>query len=108
MSAPKFTAAPWRLQEFGDLGHINVRASCRNGATVLGRVNGGDEEGVANAKLIAAAPDLYDAVKGLLSYGQLLRLVDPGVAASVDSDPAWTKAREAIARAHEGEFECPV
>jgi hypothetical protein len=45
--------------------------------------------------------ELVDALRGLLGWGTLAKLIDPGIAASIEGDEAWTKARAAIKRAEE-------
>lgn len=53
-----------------------------------------DKEQAANARLIAAAPDLLEALKGLCRQGI--------TSTAADWDTAWSTARAAIAKA-EGE-----
>ncbi len=91
----KHTKAPWEWlgeKVFGD-----------DGLTVCSDVNGEDQETYeANARLIAAAPDLYEALQGLIS------LLDSGCCAAAIRDEdgpvgsAMRLARAAIAKA-EGE-----
>jgi hypothetical protein len=58
VSAPSFTKGPWEVRE----GFIGPRLSPNSSIQVkVARIAGGysDEEGNANARLIAAAPELY-------------------------------------------------
>lgn len=68
MTKPKFTKGPWRIGDADDFGDFVVQhdgealaiASVVNGGVkdYLGRT----EEHVANAHLISAAPDMYEAL----------------------------------------------
>jgi hypothetical protein len=65
MGARKFTPGPWWFSN-GDLLRVGTkgRGLIICGVHKLGRLTGAvrEEEAVANGKLIAAAPDLYDAL----------------------------------------------
>lgn len=60
MTEPKFTPAPWMLDEDGEV------LDCNNDSIALLEIDDFDaeieQELKANANLIAAAPDLYDAL----------------------------------------------
>ena len=67
MAAPKFTPAPWKIE--GDLSALPEDI----GVGICNRSHDGDDWNVAsvhssaaNARLIAAAPDLYEALVDLL------------------------------------------
>lgn len=59
----KHTKGPWYLDKFGDLKSGSSK-STRNMVPFYG-VLSGSEEAKANSILIAAAPDLLEALKGL-------------------------------------------
>lgn len=74
MSAPKHTPGPWHWTESGRLEPVNMPES-RNIAVILNSdgclvyrdaAAGWDDEQAANLALIAAAPDLLNALKGML------------------------------------------
>lgn len=72
MNDTKYTPGPWRLLPgFQYLGRMSVTLQTGNGKLNLARIflNGPTtrEEGTENAHLIAAAPELYEALKELLS-----------------------------------------
>lgn len=62
-------------------------------ARVFGAPGGKPDEGVANARLIAAAPDLLDALEGLMRSTGALH------GSSVADTPAEKTARAALAKA---------
>lgn len=82
MSTPQFTPGPWRVSESG---HI-IAADDRK--TVIANVGNVYNESVAaDARLIAAAPDLLSALKRVLAgfeSNAFQRNTDG------DFDPAWT------------------
>lgn len=49
-----------------------------------------------DAQLMAAAPVLLARLQGLLAWGALARLLDPGISASIKGDPVWTDARDLL------------
>ncbi len=62
METTKFTKGPWRTKQ---LGHTQYRSIDANEWEYLARVSApldGEKEGIANANLIAAAPDLYQVL----------------------------------------------
>lgn len=63
MSAPKFTPGPWRMHDM----EAGVIVAGRPGGEVA-NVNNGFGDRDANAALIAAAPDLYEALKSAVSW----------------------------------------
>lgn len=74
----KYTQAPWELIHFGgpQIGH---KASGEAVCTMWGDENDPADPFHANARLIAAAPDLYEALKELFdSYKQLADSGDAG------------------------------
>ena len=73
----KHTPAPWRIEwgmsQGGD-GHHVCDASDMGPLSIIASVHFHDDadgETKANARLIAAAPDLLAALRGLLDYGSL-------------------------------------
>ena len=87
MSAHKHTPGPWCVEGVG------IRALVRagiNGVIVAVRHRLSAQEHEANARLIAAAPELLESVKALLGCMSL---------AGWDGDPIAVKALAAIAKA---------
>lgn len=99
----KFTKGPWKIHAINDYQVVgglikptdNNYDSYHPGIVNLGKQSNGtyismpDEERVANALLIAAAPDLYEALTGLLNFCE-----------SHNMDNHWTEAaRAALAKA---------
>ena len=95
MSEPKFTKGPWQseISSEGDC-RVNSDSGFENDCWIIANLYGPDAE--ANQSLIAAAPELYGALKELLhavhteSYEGM--------------KPAATKAQTALAKAR-GEHE---
>jgi hypothetical protein len=94
------TPGPWRVQNKPGKGYGKEFVVY----TPVGRAFEGDQlkpDGVsigaaqANARLAAAAPDLLDALRGLIR--------DIGVSAVYQDHPAYNAARAAIAKATKGE-----
>lgn len=68
MSEAKFTPAPWDSTALSRHKTIVIEYNpdfTQAGGRVVANVTGRDDEGVANAHLIAAAPDLYEALEKL-------------------------------------------
>lgn len=62
------TRAPWRLSDKAPR-YVEARAFDDSWHDVTGRVRGGSpQEADANARLIAAAPEMYDALEATLDY----------------------------------------
>ena len=75
MSEAKHTPGPWQSGESDDFGPIGITAGpfdmppLPNGIWVqVAKVNRHGEQTMANAKLIAAAPDLLEACRRALDY----------------------------------------
>ena len=67
MSETKHTPGPWRVaprSDYPEHADINVDAGTRGYVALCGKA--GDEEAEANARLIAAAPELLDALRETL------------------------------------------
>lgn len=79
----KFTPGPW---------NDNKVIICR-GLTFVAHAHFETEEGVANTRLISAAPDLLEAVNILLPWAESASCGGPDIAADLD------KARAAITKA---------
>lgn len=58
------------------------------------------EEFFANARLCKASPDLYKALKGILSHPGFEMLARSGY--PIDVEPVWRAALAAIAKAEKG------
>lgn len=93
MSAPKHTAGPWEVRfRFGRQTTVSGRQRypiCDTGTAPVVEANHGREE--ANARLIAAAPDLLEALQWLVATTE-----DPDAA---HQGRALDEARAAIAKA---------
>lgn len=64
--APSFTPGPWRVVDTGTpLGREIVDA---NGGAIGFRTHGSDDQALANATLIAAAPELYETLREVLDF----------------------------------------
>ena len=101
MSGAKFTPGPWRVDESHIYGSINAG---RRHVAMANFYNCHDEEvrvtreqQEANAQLISAAPDLFEALKIILEYPY-------GDASPLDDTLVMERARAAIRKA-EGEGE---
>lgn len=91
MSANKHTPGPWFGRPYHD--PILIQGCDEVGLCIAFSCGGGGQkrdEFKANARLIAAAPDLLESVKALLGCMSL---------AGWDGDPIAVKARAAIAKA---------
>ena len=87
MSESKFTPGPWEDRK--DLSILSIRRRTANANVFNKRISW--QEKKANARLIAAAPDMYEAILSVLHADAC------GFAGMMDS--ALTKARAAIAKA---------
>lgn len=71
MSAPKFTPGPWSITA-GRIATNEISATSPRGKSkVIARCSAswsGQEIASANAALIAAAPDLHEALQGCLNF----------------------------------------
>lgn len=105
MSANTFTPGPWDI----DAGFLVTRAHCGGvGIPILalfdpsgeaGFITGSPEECRANARLIAAAPDMIEALRGLLErHVQLVTCGDCGTW-DVEEEPEVIVARAALSKA---------
>ena len=97
MKEAKFTPGPWIVDKSFNADiqapdGLDIATCC---AEILNRHTDG-EEGIANATLIAAAPDMYEALEAaILEYGK------PGGPWNVPSSPGtWIdKAKAALVKA---------
>lgn len=76
------TPAPWTLEPPSVIGYADVRFGIKGSddgcATCISTVHTTDETAQANARLIAAAPDLLTALKKLLSFDDVRYANDRG------------------------------
>lgn len=74
MTEPKFTPGPWKFDgeesAYYDLPTLNILD--KDGDIVAGAVDYIDESSLPNAHLIAAAPDLYNALENVMHEIQFL------------------------------------
>ncbi len=87
MNTSKYTPAPWRLSEENNVwseGGIRI-------ANVCPQSDGAEKE--ANARLIAAAPELLAALEGMMEWARRVKEKNPG--------PEIAKACNAIAKTRE-------
>ena len=112
MSAPKHTPGPWRWTENGRLGSVNT-AESRSIAVILNSdgcmvyrdaADGWDDEQAANLALIAAAPDLLEAMKKLLWVVTDEGRLDAGEFTPYEWDAAVVAANRAIIKAEGGDL----
>jgi hypothetical protein len=93
------TKAPWS--------HLGWIITGGDGSTVARIVpwdsSGTRDEDIANARLIAAAPDLLEALEGMIialrKQARLAHVAGGDVYLSEDNGDVWIKARAAIAKA---------
>lgn len=113
MSEAKHTPGPWMMPHFADdsatCNCTSVLSDSQHGMGCIATVPHGDENepleiAKANARLIAAAPDLLEALKDLLTITIDLRakVAAAGVATSFAELEAITYAETAIAKAEGG------
>ncbi len=84
------TKGPWVIDEFYENGGFyKIRSASENIChTHAFAPSGTTPEAAANAALIAAAPDLYEALKAWLSADEIVQEKGPGV----ESAAAWVAA----------------
>jgi hypothetical protein len=85
MTAPQFTPGPWHVVGRAEEYNLAVCAPRPGNEDRLDSVLG-DEHAEANARLIAAAPELYEVVDHLVN-------------GTADIDTIYEDAREALAKA---------
>ena len=91
----KYTKGEWKINPTGDINDLHIGCVCRFQTLGIADVETeytGEEEALANAHLIAAAPDLLEACKGL--YNQ-----EDWANEDIDSNSPISKAKIAIAKA---------
>ena len=81
MSAPKFTPGPWHAWRNNSYWQIDAEAfdgqigdACASSSNP--EFGGSEELGKANATLMAAAPDLYEALKQAVDYARAIALAE--------------------------------
>jgi len=97
----KHTPGPWKVSIFGD---IETEKTDEYGIAIRriaydeGCLGGGNEEDQANARLIAAAPELLEACKAVVKWAEVF-----GPITSENIEPFIQQCGAAIAKA-EGEL----
>lgn len=101
MNEPKFTPGPWKvhLEESyfvtgPDLGRVAIMTHLKGKHGMLGRRSA--DESAANARLIAAAPDLYEALRGAFDLMSAMRAVASD-RIDISQDSRWLNVRVALA-----------
>ncbi|WP_321905174.1 hypothetical protein [Paraburkholderia tropica] len=89
MSEPKFTKGPWEFDPQGDLPVLQIYCADKKNPF---HHEHSDEEQVANARLMAASPELFEALQEVFAIGE--RLVS-----DVYGSEFVGKARAALAKA---------
>lgn len=102
MTEPKttFTPGPWRASPQGIGGHVWIRSD--DGDFIASVPKGDNDPQKANARLIAAAPDLYAAGEAICAAAaEVEAMLEAGEAAPDDSAmwEAIAKMRAALRRA---------
>jgi hypothetical protein len=92
MNEECFTPGPWKIRMSGSVGTDRMMV-----ASVYPMETEAPEENAANARLIAAAPDLLEACRLLTAYHDGNQ--DDGLVIMLAYDAALSAARAAIARA---------
>ena len=92
---PKFTLGPWRVEAVSDAVRVVVGAGRKK--IILARLSPkqiDEAETHANARLMAAAPEMYEALKLLQEFGFIRKFPQ--------DEKAWSLLHAALAKA-EGE-----
>jgi hypothetical protein len=101
MSKPEFTPGPWRVEKSGDGDLPYVTGDCaisgdicdlyHTGKNQMPKHFGDDTKhyakhnAEANARLIAAAPELYEMLQSILTLGSLFNAGNKHVAADLEA-----------------------
>jgi hypothetical protein len=64
-STGTYTPGPWRMEEFRKGSYL---VTARNAGTAREGIVAQHVPGIANARLIAAAPELYEALENLIDF----------------------------------------
>lgn len=96
----KHTPGPWKVYERVSNHDSDSWIKGPDGEQIASGIGHEDEpQQLANARLIAAAPELLEALQDLVGWGGLATLLDEGIRASVKGDRVWVNARAVIAKA---------
>lgn len=95
-----FTPGPWIVRHTEDCRVINIYADEKRGGLKICTMHGSmDTVAQDNAALISAAPDMYEALKGLIDIFSKLNIeVDKPV---LDRTPVWRKLCHILCSADE-------
>ena len=95
MNTPKHTPGPW--ETYGD-DKSDIRPATKAGKNrIIAQCPGYKTERQANARLIAAAPELLEALQSLYGMGEWQRTITEEMGSTVGR--AYAKARAAIQKA---------
>lgn len=95
MNNPKYTPGPWKLEPIKGT-HYQIIAVSTDVVTPIAQTIADEREGVngeANARLIAAAPELLEALKKAMSIKQLWLPPTPEKVAASEADQWEAEAR---------------
>ena len=109
-ATPSFTPGPWIMTDDGHVGEIRIADGSRRIANVCAPSHGPTPESSANGLLLAAAPELYEALRELVACKDLRARIARG---GTDDEMAewstdyerrqpmtWVRARVALAKVH--------
>ena len=98
MDKEQFTPGPWKMErnkiwKYNDGSTAFILAECGNGYTKYNTVE-------ANANLIAAAPDMYEALKELVTLKALKDNFGKDAEYEARQPKAWEAAKNALSKAN--------
>jgi hypothetical protein len=97
MTATQHTPGPWRIYDASDDCHIKILGTYPKPSRI-GNAHVADVLGHSNANLIAAAPELLEALEDVCNQSDAYREAT-GSERSRPAEKVYQKARAAIARA---------
>lgn len=96
----KHTPGPWVADNgegYGEADIWRIQPPIGSNVKIVAEMICDSAEAEANARLIAAAPELLEALRLFLAYN------DQGAPLSFDTDAMWAKARSVVAKIEGGE-----
>lgn len=93
----KHTPGPWMADNGETYGNIwRIQSPIGSNVKIVAEMVCASAEAEANARLIAAAPEMYEALQMFLAYN------DQGGPLHFDTDAMWAKARSVVAKIEGG------